>query len=342
MPPVAALLRLLYVFVGLGLLTACADLAVSADSAKLKSDDAAPPAVAHIRSIEEFHFPNRGGDLTAIAPGPDGNLWFTDHNLSYIGRITTRGRVTKYALRANAHPFGIAAGSDGNVWFTESGAGRIGRISPRGAIVEYRLPDPDCGPTGIALGPDRAIWFAEYAAGRIGRITPSGVVAEFPLPSHSGAPLGVTVGPDRNIWFAEQAGARVGKMTPSGAVTEYTVSDGVQSIASDGNALWFTEPGADAIGRITTTGLETFYHVTSASFPACFARGRGRDLWFTESLGGRLGTIGATGEIAEFGDGVSGGRPQGITFGADGRVWVVEDQAGAFEDGTIARVTLTP
>ena len=66
-----------------------------------------------------------------IAPGPDGNMWFTETNAGRIGRITTSGQVLEFRIpTANAGPLGIASGPDGRIWFTEQSANRIGRLDP--------------------------------------------------------------------------------------------------------------------------------------------------------------------------------------------------------------------
>ena len=58
-------------------------------------------------------------DPIAIAAGPDGALWFTNHGNNSIGRITTAGAVTTYTDPSISLPWGIAAGPDGALWFTE-------------------------------------------------------------------------------------------------------------------------------------------------------------------------------------------------------------------------------
>src|SRR5262245_38182118 len=58
---------------------------------------------------------------TSITTGPDGNLWFTEGIGNQIGRITSAGAVTEFAIpTAGSQPLSITAGPDGNVWFTES------------------------------------------------------------------------------------------------------------------------------------------------------------------------------------------------------------------------------
>ena len=58
-------------------------------------------------------------------------------------------------------------------------------------------------------------------------------------------------------------------------------------------------------------------------------------MWFTESSGDRVGRITAAGEVTEFSAGLTpNGRPTGIATGADGNLWVAQEQADS-----IARIT---
>lgn len=62
--------------------------------------------------------------LSAIAAGPDGAMWFTEYSnntLAKIGRITTSGVFTEYALPNPAsEPTTITEGPDGALWFIEA------------------------------------------------------------------------------------------------------------------------------------------------------------------------------------------------------------------------------
>ena len=63
-----------------------------------------------------------------IAAGPDGALWFTEYEVSKIGRRTTSGVYTGYPVPPpGGNPFGITAGPDGALWFTEYYGNNIGR-----------------------------------------------------------------------------------------------------------------------------------------------------------------------------------------------------------------------
>lgn len=91
-----------------------------------------------------------------IAVGPDGALWFTESVAGKIGRITTSGVITEYAIpTASGYPYGIVAGPDGALWFTELQAQKVGRITTAGSVTEYPVsgnPSPN-----ITAGPDGAL-----------------------------------------------------------------------------------------------------------------------------------------------------------------------------------------
>lgn len=97
--------------------------------------------------ITEYRLLASEGKLPgAIAPGPEGDLWFTypvqgvrGPYGGYLGRMTTRGRFTLFSTTgAGGAPFGIAAGPDDTLWYTAStrndaygpGDAEIGRFSP--------------------------------------------------------------------------------------------------------------------------------------------------------------------------------------------------------------------
>src|ERR1700704_1709230 len=81
-------------------------------------------------TISEFALPTAGSEPFGIAPGPDGNLWFTELSGNRIGRITAAGAITEFPLPIpTSEPLGITAGPDGNIWFAEN-TRRLGRITP--------------------------------------------------------------------------------------------------------------------------------------------------------------------------------------------------------------------
>lgn len=195
-----------------------------------------------------------------ITAGPDGNLWFGEANA--VGRSTTAGEVTSFALPAGASaPTAMAAGPDGNIWFTEGAASKIGRITPSGQLAQFTLP-PERKPSGIAAGSDGNLWFTERTINEIGRITPAGQITEFRVPGPAAKLDSITASPDGNLWFGEAGASRVGRITPSGEVTQFAVPTwgGTSSIVSGPGGLLYFASGPE-IGAISPAG--------EISWPSC-------------------------------------------------------------------------
>jgi len=344
---------------------------------------------------------------TAITAGPDGALWFAGIP-GEIGRITTAGVVTEFAVPAVPPPAGskpgtastpamptaITAGPDGALWFTGI-PGEVGRISTTGVVTEFAVPEipPPAGSkpgtagtpatlTAITVGPDGALWFTGVP-GEVGRITTAGVVTEFAVPAipppagsspgTAGTPANledITAGPDGALWFTGVPG-EVGRITTAGVVSEYATPNflpaNVTTITTgpDGN-LWLTGntdisqlswlTGNTDIGRITPSGTFTSFNVPgNFNTIAGLTPGPGGNLWFTEQEGGWLkqengptmGEQPAVGEITPAGVTKLYALPQEttlnpnlgvrtsptvITTGPDGALWFGEN-------GVIGRLT---
>lgn len=218
-------------------------------------------------ALTTFPLPSPASCPLGIATGPDGNIWFTQRDVSKIGRITPAGTITEFPQPQAGAAGPIAAGADGHLWYSSVVTGRsvVGRVSTTGEIVEFLVqgPEPRC-PNGLTAGPDGHVWFVEGCStfgAAVSRITPSGTLTTFALPSPSCSPERITTGPDGALWFTERGGNRVGRMTPDGALTEFPLPSarsypGGIAVGPD-RAIWFTESGRDAnrIGRITAPGI---------------------------------------------------------------------------------------
>src|SRR6266567_261833 len=136
-----------------------------------------------------------------ITVGPDGALWFTEPELNKIGRITTQGQVSEFALPiARMGPAEITAGPDGALWFAQPSS-----------------LDPPSNGGGITTGPDGALWFTQ-GWGPLGRITTQGHITLF-SPHYTGGPGRIVAGHDGALWMTEvdpHAGL-IGRFSPSSA-----------------------------------------------------------------------------------------------------------------------------
>jgi virginiamycin B lyase len=136
-------------------------------------------------------FQPKGGLLAdSVTAGPDGNVWFTDHQtngVSAVGKITPTGKITQYAIpttpknaKVPAIATSIAEGPDGNLWFNLStddflngpvAGPYIGRAEPTGRVVVFVLPSSTDsqgallaeGAESITPGPGGKVWFASVS-----------------------------------------------------------------------------------------------------------------------------------------------------------------------------------
>jgi virginiamycin B lyase len=280
-----------------------------------------------------------------ITTGPDGALWFTETVAGRIGRITTAGIISEYALaNSNSYPFGITTGPDGALWFTEVQAQQIGRITTDGSVTEYPVSGTPTTSflSDITAGPDGALWFTKWCTG-ISRITTAGEITDYLTAS---CPTGITTGPDGAIWFSDAVGG-VGRITIDGILTLYPLPTYyLHSIAvGPDKALWFTAdvptvsgPVSPTIGRITTGGLVTKYTI-SDGFPFLITEGPDAALWFTFGENaynvGRIATSGITTTIPIGGQCLFPVNPfNGIVGGESSDLWL------ACSSGGIVQVSL--
>jgi streptogramin lyase len=297
--------------------------------------------------------------LTAITAGPDGALWFTGVP-GEVGRISTKGVVTEFALSATPPPAGsspvtledITAGPDGALWFTGV-PGEVGRITTAGVVTEYATPNftpaGDSNVPTITVGPDGNLWF--IAQNAIGRITPTGSFTSFDAPGNFFTIAGLTSGPGGNLWFTEQedgqtAGEQpaVGEITPGGVTKLYALPQGttlnpnlgvpanptVITAGPDG-ALWFAENAA--IGRIATDGtIEQFPLNMPGMTIGAITSGPDDAIWFalsnngaSEGPGAAIGRLTAGGTITEYPLPARVTGVGGITEGPDHMIWFTEN-----------------
>src|SRR5262245_36210390 len=245
--------------------------------------------------VTEFPLPSTGFKPISITAGPDGALWFTEMNANNpstdlpisqppvfeptshpifggkVGRISTAGAVTEFAIPTgadpNGTPNGITSGPDGNLWFTERNSSdhpAIGRLTPTGAYSEFLITNVLFSQSGsITVGPDGNLWFTVSGyPGYVGRITTNGAFSQFG-DFGTNLPHDITVGPEGNLWltnYDQQFGdpAEITRVTPAGVVTQFPLADsagGPFGITADHNGnLWFTELVANKIVEVVFSG----------------------------------------------------------------------------------------
>jgi virginiamycin B lyase len=293
-----------------------------------------------------------GGALAAIAAGPDGNLWFTEHP-GRIGRITPAGVATEFT----GFPTGllaIAAGPDGRMWFTEQpplAAPRLGWLSVDGATrgSEPVGTDPSSLLLSLVTGPDHVLWLTSFGGtATLGRMTTAGVLTSFtPTYTPPSLPGQITVGPDGALWYAESGEGfgdqrsstpsyrGIARVTTSGAITAFPLRGRagravfpLDVTTGPDDALWFTaEP--TTIGRMTTAGRFTLFTVRlpAGSSIGSIVSSPDSNLWFSVGLG-RIGRITRTGAVTIFRTPSHDPAPGDLAVGADGNIWMTDETGG--------------
>ena len=249
---------------------------------------AAAPATP-LGQVTEFGVANglqekAGFPFGAMAPGPEGNVWFTDVGQlaggeNAMSNIAPDGSITEYTSTNSSFPAGevptsVVAGPDGKIWFATS-SGKLGRIATDGTGAELFTTGLNAGaaPTFFTLGGDGNLWFTDQsfskkAIGKIDFSTEPPTISEI-NPGANGLPStpfpnAITAGPDGNVWFTEKnqgavVGA-IGRVTPSGSVTEFTekVVGSPEGIAAgiDGN-LWYASGALNESQGVSFTGSPT-------------------------------------------------------------------------------------
>jgi streptogramin lyase len=246
--------------------------------------------------------PERMHYLGSIVPGPakEAALWFTGSNGSSdaIGKVTTGGTFSEYALPNSSGPSAITDGpeSEKALWFTLTSTSKVGKITTSGAMSEYSL-GAGTEPRGIAAAAG-ALWVIEgNNTPKIAKVTTSGTVAaEYALPQESG-PSEIVSGPpgENALWFTESRANRIGRITTTGEITEYQLPAGSHPFgiaAGPEGDMWFTDMESAKIGKITPAGVIAESAVPSGIEPGGIAAGPSSEkaLWFAEAApSGRLG-----------------------------------------------------
>jgi hypothetical protein len=94
--------------------------------------------------------PTAGAGPDGIALGPDGNVWFSETEVSQIGRVTPDGQITEFrtGISPGSKPLSIVV-RDGALWFSEASGNRVSRITVDGTVSEFEIPSHDSQPRAM-------------------------------------------------------------------------------------------------------------------------------------------------------------------------------------------------
>jgi streptogramin lyase len=253
-----------------------------------------PTATATASAFTKITLPEAGTRaISALAPAPDGSLWFADFAAIHakISRLKPDGTLTEFPIPTAdkvkaVYLYGLVSAPDGNLWFSgDEFDGSmytpfLKRMTLDGAVTALPIPASPHIAT-LLNGPDGALWFigsgnrsANSGSSSpyiivIGRITMDGHITVFPPPSQDSEGLisDFCVGPDQAIWYTWTSASndpanlkgRIGRMSLTGQVQEFSVPYPPVFIKSgqDG-ALWYSELAATGIVGDTAKARKGF------------------------------------------------------------------------------------
>jgi streptogramin lyase len=323
-------------------------LAVTLSAATAADSRRDAPAAGH---VSYFFVSSLHSRPFRIAPGPDGNVWFTNTDADMVGKVTPGGTITEYPIGDGKFPYDIVAGRDGNLWFTENINDKTGAVSTGGTLVhEYYAPGVDSRPTGITVAPNGEIWWVDGGAGTdpesdVSRLTRSGEVINYSLAQCACSGIGITTGPDGNLWAVEELGVadeespgtidRIklkGKKVrrfriPSPPFTDQHLP--AWDAAGPDGRVWFTELSSTyhEVGAVATDGTIALYPLPgAASNTGSITTGIDGRIWVTEPDANRISILESDGTYVK--SIAVHQLPMGITIGADGNMWFANALSG--------------
>lgn len=220
-----------------------------------KPDAGTPPAPKDVldpnQDLEPYKFTSfhpgfpDDSEVSGIATGPDGRLWFASIGHPNLYRLNADGTWTEVTARfGDLHR--LVSGPGGNLWVSRFNGSQILKVSPTDGVVTA-LPGQDSrlGNTNlwdITLGPAGEIAFV--GENYVGRFQTIGA-GDTPLTKHPTEQFAITngfgsvvFGPDDHLWVGASGGflrvSRQGEVTPVSIVG----APGCGTLLSVGQQVW--------------------------------------------------------------------------------------------------------
>jgi virginiamycin B lyase len=317
-------------------------------------------AVTSVGMLDGGHYYTSPPSVTFPAPANPGTTATGTVTISPCKSGTAE--IEEYPLAPGSYPNFIVTGPDGNMWFTEAGTNMIGKIALDGTMNEYPVASTPCAPVGIVTRVGEA-YYTCTASPKWGSIRPTGATSDITISYTPRGPL--VLDGTGHAWFTTTDGAVVvdsgghyagpGGSTYFGLVLDvignlYLANDSLDEIDAlytlvpgppgkhnseagtsylmtacrDSLApyIWETLPSSNAISNLGNTYLLPRSN-SSPEGIACAADG---SVWFTETVGNRVGRLRPDRTtFDEFDVPTASSTPYGIAVGPDSTIWFTEN-----------------
>lgn len=312
--------------------------------------------------IDEYGVPTRNSAPLAIATDKNGIIWFTESNVTKLGRFDPKtSAFTEYSVPGVGDMWGITIDRSGEIWLTQysgkgsvnsggaivpGGHGRLLRFNPQtGNFSIVDIPTIGSFPFRVVTDDLGRVWFTELLGNKIGTYDPVlGKLEEYDVPSYFAGPADLIFDSHGGLWFTEAYNESVAEFQPATkSFVEYHLSTTDPSrfisspvgMAVDKNGeVWFADHGGNWIVEFNPTSQELVRYPTGipAGYASAIAIPNGLLLdnegrvWFCEHWGNRIGYFDpGTQTMVEF------PIPTGpistvlwIALAPDGNIWFTE------------------
>ena len=264
-----------------------------------------------------------------IAPGPDGNVWFTLPGGAgkEFGRIAPDGTITEFDT-AVPHAFtdvasgpSVAGGAHDRIWFAYSGGVYV-HDPVSGTGTDHSIPTIGAA-RGITADADGNIWVVE--ADGLVKVAPDGTkIDDVPVAGSGGR--GIALGSDGRVWWADFGGAAI-RATSTAApypTATFATGDGPQEIAAGpAGQLGFSNP-ANQIGRVSTDGTPQ-QTPDAGTDPFGVAYGADGAYWYAQFATQTIGRLTTDGQYTKPITLPAGSGPRHIAAGPGNTLWVTAE-----------------
>lgn len=254
-----------------------------------------------------------------LAIDPDGVMYQADFGYSghpgdSLLRITPDGTVETFARSEKMESLTMTVfGPDGTLYQSSYGSNRVFVIEPNGEarIIAEGLR----GPTGIAVGADGVLYVEAYNSNIIHRIMPDGAVEDWVFDRRFNGINGIAAGPDGTLYVVDHKDGSVFAVDQDGVVTPlHKFPKATSHVAYSDGSLFVTSRGAFVVFRYDLATGEV------------------------EIIAGN----GEPGRMDGRGSDASMGRPNAITVGADGNLYLNHGGGNANNPVSIRRISFRP
>jgi streptogramin lyase len=199
-----------------------------------------------------------------VAPGLNGDEWFTRPYRAQVSRIAADGTLTDFDLAGDASPEGVVVDPSGDAWVTIRGGltgQNLDRLSPDGELKEWKSGG-NGDPLNLTIGPDGNLWVAGFTGGVTDVSTERDeAIGHYPVANPSGEYVEDVANLDGRAWATVGGNSpHIEALSPSGAVHNYALHNVQPQAITAGpdDAVWFTgyvsHSDKAVIGRLSSSG----------------------------------------------------------------------------------------